>query len=185
MLELGKVSLKNNKYLIEKRNKLFDLAMDLGFGEVEVTRLTTAASEVIRSIAGADKRNGLAFFLEEKQSRLGLLLHFISANNLKKSFNVLENIFDETDYSLSEDGLNVLSAFKYIPDYSFKPTEDFLNTEREKIRRLTRDELFSELKNSYSKLKEEVEAHNRTERMLKIANVQAEAANKAKSEFLA
>jgi len=185
MFELGRISLKDDKYLIEKRNKIFDLAVDLGFREVDVTRLTTAVSEVMRSIAGGNEKSGLELFIEERGGRFGLLIRFVSVIDISGKSSVLKLVFDETNFSFSGNGKNILSAFKYIPAYSFKPSEDFLDREREKISRLTRDELFSELKKSYSNLKKEIEAHKETEKMLKKEKVRAEAANKAKSEFLA
>ena len=185
MFELGRISLKDDKYLIEKRNKIFDLAVDLGFREVDVTRLTTAISEVMRSIVGGSEKNGLELFIEERGGKFGLLVRFISVIDISGKSSVLKLVFDETNFSFSGNGKNILSAFKYIPVYSFKPTKDFLDREREKISRLTRDELFSELKKSYSNLKKEIVAHKETEKMLKKEKVRAEAANKAKSEFLA
>jgi len=185
MFELGKISLKDNKYLIEKRNKLLDLIGALGFGEVTATRLTTAASEVIRNVAGTGDESRLELFIDERKGRFGLLIRFFSADDISEDAKILEAVFDETDCSFSGNGINILGSFKFIPDHSFKPTEDFINREREKISRLTRDELYGELKKSYSDLEGEIEAHKRTEEMLEKAKIQAESANKAKSEFLA
>lgn len=185
MLELGKIYLKDRKFLAEKRNKLLDLAVDLGFGEVTATRLTTAASAVIRKVAGTCDDSGVEFFIDERRGRFGLLIRFISGDDVSETSKILEGIFDEIDSSFSGNGVSILGAFKFIPDYSFKPTEDFIDKEREKIGRLTRDELFFELKKSYSELKEEIEAHKETEEMLEKAKIQAESANMAKSEFLA
>ncbi len=185
MFALGKISLKDKEFLIEKRNKLLDLAVDLGFGEVTAIRLTTAASEVIRKIAGSGNDSVVEFFIDERQGKFGLLVRFISGNGVSETAEILQCIFDEVECSFSDNGKEILVAFKFIPDYYFKPTEDFINQEREKIGRLTRDELFFELKKSYSELEEEIEAHKETEEMLKSAKIQAESANKAKSEFLA
>jgi two-component system sensor histidine kinase/response regulator len=185
MIQLGKVSLRDKTYLVEKRNKVLELAEDLGFGEVTATRLTIAASEVIRNVAGGGEKCGMEFFIDERKERFGLLIRFVSAEDISENSKILEIIFDEINYSNFRDGLNSLEAFKFIADYNFKPTQDFINYEREKIERLTRDELFEELKKSYAKLKEEIEAHKKTENELEKARVEAERANKAKSEFLA
>ncbi|MBN1695733.1 response regulator [candidate division WOR-3 bacterium] len=185
MVQLGKVSLKDKTYLVEKRNKVLELATDLGFGEVTATRLTTAASEVIRKVAGIEEKCGLEFFIDQRKERFGLLIRFFSGNDISENSKILDGIFDEIDYYNLGNGLNALDAFKFIADYDFKPTEYFINYEQEKISRLTRDELYEELKKSYVKLKEEIKAHKKTEDELQKAKVEAERANEAKSEFLA
>jgi two-component system sensor histidine kinase/response regulator len=185
MFELGKISLKNKTYLVEKRNKVLELAEDLGFREVTATRLTTAASEVIRKLAGKGEKSGVEFFIDERKEKFGLLIRFVSAEDISENSKILEGIFDEINYPGLHDGSSSLEAFKFITDYNFKPTQDFINYEKEKIERLTREELFEELKKSYGKLKSEIEAHKKTEEMLKKAKIEAESANKAKSEFLA
>jgi two-component system sensor histidine kinase/response regulator len=185
MVELGKVSFKDKTYLIEKRDKLLDLAEDLGFGEVTATRLTTAATTVIRNLIDSEDNCGMELFVDERSGRFGLLVRFFSGNDISENTEILEEIFDETYYSCSGNGVSFLEAFKFIPDYNFKPSEDFINYQREKIGRLTRDELYEELKKSVTKLEVEIEAHKETEEELKKAKVEAENANKTKSEFLA
>jgi two-component system sensor histidine kinase/response regulator len=185
MVELGKVSFKDKTYLIEKRDKLLDLAEDLGFGEVTATRLTTAATSVIRNLIDSKNICGMELFVDERVGRFGLLVRFISDNNISENTGILEGIFDETYYSHLENGTSFLEAFKFIPDHNFKPSEDFINYQREKIGRLTRDELYEELKKSVAKLEEEIETRKETEEELKKAKIEAENANKTKSEFLA
>lgn len=184
MIKLGKISLADKTYFAEKRNKLLDLALDLGFGEVAATRLTTAASEVFHSMAGTEDKCFLELYLKEKKSRFGLLLRFISENNVSNNSKSLRRVFKDIGFS-SENELNILEAFKFIPDYTFKPTEAFIEKERNRIGRLTRDELYRQLKKSNVNLKKEIEAHKETEKELKKAKIEAEKANKAKSEFLA
>jgi signal transduction histidine kinase/CheY-like chemotaxis protein len=185
MVELGKVSFKDKTYLVEKRDKLLDLAENLGFGEVTATRMITAATTVIRNLAGSGYNCGMELFIDERSGRFGLLVRFISDNDISENVGILEEIFDETDYSRSGNGVSFLEVFKFIPDYNFKPNEDFINYQREKIGRLTRDELYEELKKSFAKLEVEIEAHKETEEKLKKAKTEAENANKTKSEFLA
>jgi two-component system sensor histidine kinase/response regulator len=185
MVELGKVSFKDKTYLVEKRDKLLGLTEDLGFGEVTATRLTTAATTVIRNLANSKDKCGMELFIDERSGRFGLLVRFVSSNDISENTGILEEIFDEIDYSCSENGVSSLEAFKFIPDYNFKPNEDFIDYEREKIGRLTRNELYEELKKSFTKLEKEIEAHKETEEKLEKAKVEAEKANKTKSEFLA
>jgi two-component system sensor histidine kinase/response regulator len=185
MVQLGKVSLRDKTYLAQKRNKVLELATDIGFGEVTATRITTAASELMRNLSGGGEKCGLEFFIDQRKEKFGLLIRFISDNDISGDSKILQGIFDEINYSSLQNGLNALEAFKFISDHDFKPTQDFINYEQEKISRLTRDELYEELKKSYVQLKQEIKAHKRTEEELKKAKIEAERANEAKSEFLA
>jgi two-component system sensor histidine kinase/response regulator len=185
MVQLGRVSLKNRAYLVEKRNKVLELAEDLGFGEVAATRMTTAVAEVIRRLAGGGEECCLEFLIDNRKGKFGLLIRFVSGDDISENYGILNEIFDEIDYLSYSNNLNSLEAFKFIKDYNFNPTQNFINYEKEKIARLTRDELYEELKNSNVKLKDEIEAHKITEEELKKAKIEAERANKAKSDFLA
>lgn len=185
MVQLGKVSLKDRAYLAQKRSKVLDLAGDLGFGEVTATRITTAAAEVIRRLAGGGEECCLEFLIDNRKGKFGLLIRFISGDNICENTNILEGIFDEINYFNLPNDLYSLEAFKFITDSDFKPTQEFIDYEQGKIEKLTRDELYEELKNSNIKLKEEIEAHKKTENELKKAKIEAERANEAKSEFLA
>jgi len=185
MFELGKISLKGKQYFIEKKSKLLNLVKDLGFGEVPSIRLVTSASEIMRSIAGWGEETRLELFIDERGGKFGLLIRFVYYNDISEASKALKGVFDKINYSVSENSINILDAFKFIPDHSFEPDEYFISREKEKIGQLTHDELYGELKKSYSNLKKEIEAHKETEKMLKKEKVRAEAANKAKSEFLA
>jgi len=185
MFELGKISLKGKQYFIEKKSKLLNLVKDLGFGEVPSIRLVTSASEIMRSIAGWGEETRLELFIDERGGKFGLLIRFVYYNDISEASKALKGVFDKINYSVSENSINILDAFKFIPDHSFEPDEYFISREKEKVGQLTHDELYGELKKSYSNLKKEIEAHKETEKMLKKEKVRAEAANKAKSEFLA
>jgi two-component system sensor histidine kinase/response regulator len=185
MIQLGKIPLKDKKYLVDKRNKVLTLVEDLGFGEVAATRLTTAVSEMMWRMVGTGYKCSMEFFIVNRNGTPGLLIRFFSGNNFFEQQEISEEVFDEINYSGFQNGVSTLEIFKYITDVNFKPTQDFIDYEREKIGRLTQDELFEELKKSNVKLKEEIEAHEKTEYELKKATIEAERANKAKSEFLA
>ncbi len=185
MFELGKISLKGKQYFLEKRNKLFDLAVDLGFGEVAAIRLITVASEVMRNIAETGDESRLELFIDKREGKFGLLVRFFSGDDISETSRILEGVFDKINYSSSRNGTNILDAFKFVPDHSFEPDEYFISREKEKVGRQTRDELYGELKQSYWSLKKEIEMRKKTENDLKKAKIEAERANEAKSEFLA
>jgi two-component system sensor histidine kinase/response regulator len=184
MVELGKISFSKS-CLVEKREKIHNLAISLGYGEVSATRLTTAISVLLRDLISLEDKSDLEIFIDERSGRFGLLVRFVSNNDISQNSEILDEVFDEINFYRSKNGLVFLEAFKFIPVPNFKPTEEFVASEREKLGSLTRDELYEELKKSNVILKEEIEAHKKTEGELKKAKIEAEKANKAKSEFLA
>ncbi|OQY38437.1 hypothetical protein B6228_04545 [Candidatus Atribacteria bacterium 4572_76] len=110
----------------------------------------------------------------------------------------------------TKDGLQKIRAFKYIPDPEFKLTEEFVDMEKERLIRLSREELFNEVKrkneellkilDERKKMWEKLQDAHRSLKMEKIkidrkvrrrtqqfqkAKEEAERANQMKSIFLA
>lgn len=63
----GKIEIKSNKSLIQIRKKLRKLAMSLGFGLTDATRIITSASELVRNVVVFAKTGIMHWeILEEK-----------------------------------------------------------------------------------------------------------------------
>ena len=164
MLELGRISVKSERAIVEARNKILQLAEDLGFSAMNATMIAAVASEFSRIAfhenkeypgfaAGIDKRNGahnLALAFESKKGAPEIAMASIA--------------FDDLRPSLADDGTWKLECFSRIPDPRFFPDEKFLKKARKMIGSLSREELFAELQR---------------------ARDEAESASRAKSSFLA
>jgi len=61
--------------------------------------------------------------------------------------------FDNFFISKDKDGYISINTFKYIPDSEFKPTEKFINLEKQRLIRLSKADLLSELQSKYKEIK--------------------------------
>ncbi|HCL89827.1 MAG TPA: hybrid sensor histidine kinase/response regulator [Candidatus Atribacteria bacterium] len=178
MIELGKILIRDNVSLIEARNKIRLLGQDLKYSSMSIIRLATITSEIIRSLGPTKKEEvHIIAGFEKKENKYGLVLQFQSK---KKEINLslIRTFFDEVQIIPLKDGLQRIITFKYIPDSTFKLTEEFVQKEKERILRLSRAELLSEVKKKNEELLKFLDE-------LKKAKKEAESASRTKSIFLA
>jgi len=163
VIELGTISIRDENSIVQCRNKIRILAMDLNFGSVESTRLATASSEISRTLLQNEDPSSVDVFFEKVNGRFGLLMVFKGVNG---HFNLgnFEFLFDQYSVTPENQEVKNIRAFKLFRDPSFIPSKDFIEIEKNKISQLSREELMGELKDAMK---------------------QAESATQAKSDFLA
>ena len=209
MIELGKIPIKDDSSIVEARNKIHLLAEDLKFSSMSATRLATITSDLSRSIYQEDIESSLTVGFEERKDIFGLVLIFQGKRtdlNIKQT----ELFFDNLQILPTKDGLQKIRTFKYLTEPEFKPTEEFIAMEKERLIRLSREELFNEVKRKNEELLKILDerkkmweklqdAHNRLEmektnvdrkvkrrtQQFQKAKEEAEKANQLKSIFLA
>ncbi len=150
MIDLGLLMINDETSLVESRNKILDLAGDLRFDSIYSTRLAAVASELIRSMLETGKPSSIKIGLGLKNNAFGLTLQF-RAEKIKSEIDskVLEEMFDNIVVSKTEDKLECIDVFKMLPNEKFDLNEEFIAREKELIGRMTRDELYKQLQNSY------------------------------------
>jgi len=151
MIELGKILIKDKSSIVEVRNKIYLLAEDLKFSSMNATRLATITSDLSRSIYQESIESSLTVGFEERKDIFGLVLIFQGKRtdlNIKQT----ELFFDNLQILSTKDGLYKIKLFKYIPDPEFKPTKEFIDMEKERLIRLSREELFNEVKKKNEEL---------------------------------
>lgn len=151
MIELGKIPIKDISSIVEARNKIHLLAEDLKFSSMSATRLATITSDLSRSIYQKGIESILTVGFEEKKDVFGLVLIFQGKRtdlNIKQT----ELFFDNLQILSTKDGLQKIETFKYIPEPEFKPTKEFVDMEKERLIRLSREELFNEVKSKNEEL---------------------------------
>jgi len=151
MIKLGKILIKDKSSIVEARNKIYLLAKDLRFSSMSATRLATITSDLSRSIYQESIASSLTVSFEERKGIFGLALIFQGKRtnlNIKQT----ELFFDNLQILSTKDGLQKIKAFKYIPDPEFKPTKEFIDMEKERLIRLSREELFNEVKKKNEEL---------------------------------
>jgi len=148
--------------IVECRNKIRILAMDLNFGLVEATRLATATSEICWAQLQNEDQSTVDVCFDNIKNKFGLLLVFqgiTTQYKLKKS----EFLFDQFSINPGNQGIQSIRAFKFFRDPTFVPSKEFIEKEKSKVNQLSRDQLMKKLKETMK---------------------QAENATEAKSDFL-
>lgn len=185
MIDLGKISLKDEVSIVESRNKIRLLAEDLKFGSIGATRLATITSELCRIIYQKDEASSILVGFDKRQDSFGLILIFQTRKE-ELEIGKAQNFFDGLKTARTKDGFQRIEAFKYIPDPEFQPTREFIDTERERLIRLSRQELWEEVKRKNEellKLLDELKIRAEREKQL-AAQAAAAAAEKKRAEEL-
>ena len=164
MIDLGRISVKNEWAIVEARNKILQLTEDLGFSAMNAVRIAAVASDFSRIAFHEKGENpGFAVSIDKRNGAYDLALAFEKKEGAPE-IAVASLVFDDLRSSFADDGTWKLECFKRIPDTGFSPDEKFLKKTREMLGRLSREELFIELQR---------------------ARDEAESASRAKSSFLA
>lgn len=162
MLELGTICIRNENSVVYCRSKIRDLAVDSGFSSILATRLATASSEICYTVLAQEINFNVDFCIDQIDGRLGLLLLFRGVT-IQPETRVSEFLFDRYSVNSGGNGKLDIYAFKHFADPAFIPSEKFIETQKNKVSQLSREELMRELKQ---------------------AKELAEEATKAKSSFL-
>ena len=163
MIELGSIPILDEDSIVQCRNKIRILAMDLNFGSVEATRLATATSEICWALLQSEDRSTVDVCFDKINNKFGLLLVFQGINTQFKSGN-FEYLFDQFSIIPGNQWIQNIRAFKFFRDPAFIPSKEFIENEKSKVNQLSREQLMEELKEAMK---------------------QAEYATEAKSNFLA
>ena len=163
MIYLGRISVKSEWSIVEARNKVLQLAEDVGFSAMNAVRITAVASDFSRIIRDEHDNSGIVAGIGKKNGVYGLVLAFESKKETPE-IAMASVAFDDLKTSPMDDGTLKLECFRRIPDPGFSPDEEFLERERKMLGSLSREELFIELER---------------------AKEEAESASRAKSSFLA
>jgi len=167
MIELGKILIRDNISLIEARNKIRLLGQDLKYSSMSVTGLATITSEIIRSLDPREKEEvHIIIGFKEKENKYGLVLQFQSKKK-EINFSLIQTFFDEGQVLPLKDGFQRIVTFKYVPDSTFKPTEEFIQEEKERIIRLSRAELLGEVKKKNEELLKFLDELKKAEKTLR------------------
>ena len=163
MYVLGSMSLQDENCIVNCRSKIRSLCIDLNFSCVESTRIATFVSEISWLLIESKKKSIIDLSFEKTQERYALVFLFHGAPSDINLQN-FDSIFDHCIVEVNRESIANIRATKIIKWSSFIPTEKFIESTKQKILQLNREELMEELT---------------------VAMKQAELANQAKSDFLA
>ncbi len=156
MIELGRISVRTPESINEARRKIFNLAESCYFDEISTTRLTTIFSELVRLGRTSGNTVDIALNLEERNGQNGLSLIFSYQEKISLIPD-LGRFFDFFDLSSLDGGPTTLEAFHYLPDRLSRLTDDFIETQRQKLAQLSREELLEDMQAKNEELKTSTE----------------------------
>jgi signal transduction histidine kinase/DNA-binding response OmpR family regulator len=176
---LGTLALHDESSAFDARRKLRNLALALGFPEIEATQLAVASSDAVRRMvaAGGDPRIEVAL-VEEGGPQLQLVF---ARGGEPPELPSLAAFFRSQEASRSR-GLGRVRATRPLPDRAFDANPAFVARERKRLEQRTREQLVEDLRQHSARLEETVSQRTAE---LKDAVESAEDANHAKSRFLA
>ncbi|MHC1609254.1 MAG: sensor histidine kinase [Candidatus Methanofastidiosia archaeon] len=149
-MHLGEISINEASSIVEARNKVRMLAEDVGFGTIGATKLATATSELSRQMYSNGNTASVAIGFDERERGFGLGIIF-QGHTKDLDIKWAEAFFDDIFISNADGNMINVNAFKY-PPVQFTPTEEFISLERERLIRLSRAEMVSELKRKNDEL---------------------------------
>jgi len=76
MLEMGEISIRNENSIVQCRNKIRILAVDLNFSFIQATRIATASSEICWNLLDNEDHSCVSVRFDKLGERFGLLLVF-------------------------------------------------------------------------------------------------------------
>ena len=168
MIELGRISVRTPESINEARRKIFNLAESCYFDEIATIRLTTIFSELVRLGRNHGNRVDIALNLEERNGQNGLSLIF----SYKEKINLIPDLarfFDFFDLSNPNGGPTTLEAFQYLPDRLARLTDDFIETQRQKLAQLSREELLEDMQAKNEELRASTEESLQARRLAEEA----------------
>ena len=146
MIELEKLLIRDDSFIVEARRKVQALARDLKFDSLRTARLAICASELSRYIYHYQEPV-LIIGLERINTDICLKLVFKCKKEKsgKDSLGLkIEKFFDGFKVSYTAEGFEMVEGYKYIEDPDFKLTQEFVHLEKEKLLRLSKsDELIA------------------------------------------
>lgn len=151
MIELAKVPIKSKSSIVEARNKICLLAEDLSFDPIGMIKLAVITSELARHLYQEDEISHITIGLDEKKDRIGLLLIFDDKKSIL-DITKAKTFFDHLSVASMKNSSRQIRGFRYIPNAMFKPQKEFIKSAREKLSRISREELLGEVENKNEEL---------------------------------
>ena len=181
MIELGTITLAHRNNLLALRRKTFGLIQVLDFNDIQATRIASAIYEIAQNLASPS--SSVMFSMD----RQAAIMQMVFQSPYKQDLDLgLQSFFN--DFQVEEK--NDLHFYKTQLQISkiLNLNELLISKLRTKLEHQSKEELFEAIRQQNNALEE---ARNDLEQKvairtqdLEIASQEAEAANKAKSQFL-
>ena len=144
-MDLGSITIKNEKALISARKKIYALCNDFNLSSFHTIRIATLASDMLRSIIGIGGSCKIKVSFEKQADNYGLRFHFY-ASEIQVNLSDLEPFFDSMYKKNTQEGQD-FEIFISIPHLNKNVDDNFLQHEKEKIEIKSQEELVCVQKN--------------------------------------
>ena len=165
MTHLGDFRVRDVETFNESRRKILRLAQALGFDEIAATRLAAVYSELCR--LGLKRPEGVAasIGLETQAGTLALSLSFEFAGRVLPPL-VAQEFFSSFE---GQPGATTSACQGRLPlpDPSFRPSEEFIEAQRDMLAQPSREELLRDLKAKNQELEREITERKLAEEAVK------------------
>jgi PAS domain S-box-containing protein len=164
MMHLGDFRVQDAETFDESRRKILRLAQALGFDEIAAIRLAAVYSELCR--VGLKVQEGLAagICLEAQAGGLALAMSFAFAGRVRPPL-VAQEFF--RSFIAQSGAPSTYKGLLPLPDPTFRPSEAFLEAQRDMLAQPSREELLRDLKNKNRELEREIAERKAAEEAVK------------------
>ncbi len=144
MIELTRIKIKNYDDIIVMRNKLYKLAFDLKLITNTVTRLAAFVSETSYQLLRDLGETAVHFSFSKESGDYYFHVFVLCPKEMYSRFERNE-AFRGVDLCLLEEGQSALDLKLKIVDGNFKPSDEFLREERERLIQQSNSEMVHEI----------------------------------------
>lgn len=172
MIDLSHINISEYNHIIETRNKVYRLAMDLSFRMSTVLRLSTIVSEVLTKLIKERDAISVKFCFTKKYDHY--FLHVLIASNAAEYQRFkLMNIFRGIKFSTMNENESFMDLELRIMDQSFVPNDAFLQDERERLIQQSSSEMSHEIRRQNKELNKALEDLKTSSKTIQVEKMRA------------
>lgn len=147
MIEFSKLEIKTLDDVIEIRNKLYYLSLDLKLCEQEATQFALSVSQILHALLRADVSViPVCVVFTKKEAHYYLHVFIVCLRGVSRQFEAM-NKFDSFSFQHNESkGGDELELVLKIMDTTFVPNEAFIREERERLIKQSSGEMVEEIR---------------------------------------
>lgn len=151
MIDLGRITIKNNNNVIEARKKIKQVAYRLGCSPIMCTRIEAVISEIAHIYMGLGNAFDMNISLNTKHRMLTYIIEF---KHISKSISLpfANEFFDEVSSLLQPDKTYIISVAKYLKDLERDLESSEIDLMKADVNKLSREELMEEITHKKNEL---------------------------------
>ncbi len=172
MIELSSLHIKRYDSVIEARNKVYTLVLDLEARSSVATRLSSLVSEILRSILKQQKTTNVKLAFTKSAGNYYCCILISCAEETYSKFK--DNLFfKDVILNFQKHDEPVLEIKLKIMNKQFIPNDDFLTSERERLIQQSGTEMLQEIKRKNKELSKAINDLKSSSNMIQTEKMRA------------